>query len=181
MNVKTVDEIHGSIIGDAWTLYHEAFEELNAYAVQRHLMYHDEFVDVMLDPRIQKYLLLGRDGTLCGLSTYTNDLHAVPLISPQYFQRRWPQHYAEQRIWYVGFVAVYANAPVTAFAELIEAMHRTSAAHGGITALDICARTNEVRHLPRAVRTLLHRMSGNVRMERLDEQSYWMYEFPDAA
>jgi hypothetical protein len=38
-----------------------------------------------------------------------------------------------------------------------------------------------VRHLPRAVRTLLHRLSGNVRMQRLDEQSYWLYEFPDAA
>jgi len=181
MNVKTVDEIHESIIEDAWTLYRDAFEELNALAVQRHLMYRDEFVKVMLDRRVQKYLALADDGSLCGLSTYTNDLHAVPLISPPYFERHWPEHYAQGRIWYVGFVAVKSDAPVTTFPELIEAMHRTSAVHNGITALDICGRTNEARHLPRAVRTLLHRLSGNVRMQRLDEQSYWLYEFPDAA
>jgi hypothetical protein len=181
MNVKVIDELHETLIEDAWNLYHEAFQELNAFAVQRHLMYHNEFVDVMLDRRVQKYLRLDDDGSLCGLSTYTNDLDAVPLISPQYFERRWPEHYAQRRIWYVGFVAVHNGAPLTAFAELIEAMHRTSAVSGGITALDICRRTDELRHLPRAVRTLLHRLSGNVRMERLDEQSYWLYEFPAAA
>jgi hypothetical protein len=180
MNIKVIDEVHESLIEDLWKLYYEAFRELNALAVQRHLMYRHEFVDVMLDNRVQKYLYFDDDGALCGLSTYTNDLDAVPLISPQYFERRWPQHYAERRIWYVLFVAVKDGAPVRAFAELIEAMHRTSSVHG-ITALDICRVTDEVRHLPRAVRVLLHRLSGNVRMERLDEQSYWLYEFPNAA
>jgi hypothetical protein len=117
---------------------------------------------------------------LCGLSTYTNYLEAVPLISPQYFERRWPRHFAERRIWYVGFVAVTAGAPVTTFPNLIAAMHETSK-RDAITALDVCTRTDEVRHLPRAVRVLLHRLSGGVRMERLDEQSYWMYQFTNAA
>jgi hypothetical protein len=177
MSVKIVDEVHETLIEDAWELYHEAFKELNALAVQRHLMYRTEFDEVMLDSRVQKYLCLNDDGTLCGLSTYTNHLEAVPLISPQYFERRWPQHYAERRIWYVGFVAVQAGAPVTTFASLIGAMHETST-RDAITALDVCARTDEIRHLPRAVRVLLRRLSGNVRMERLDEQSYWLYEFP---
>jgi len=177
MIVKLIDEIHESLIEDAWSLYHEAFEELNAYAVQRHLMFRHEFEDVMRDPRVQKYLAL-HDGVLCGLSTYTNDLDAVPLISPQYFQRRWPEHYAQRRIWYVGFVAVSPDAPVIAFAELIQAMHQTST-RDSITALDVCTRTDEIRHLPRSVRVLLRRIAGNVRMERLDEQSYWLYDFPD--
>jgi hypothetical protein len=181
MSVKVIDEVHESLIEDVWTLYYEAFRELNAFAVQRHLMHRDEFVEVMLDRRVQKYLYLDDNGTVRGLSTYTNYLEAVPLISPQYFERRWPEHFAQRRIWYVGFVAVHDDAPVTAFAELIETMHRTSAVDGGITALDICRRTDELRHLPRAVRVLLHRISGGVRMEQLDEQSYWLYEFPAAA
>jgi hypothetical protein len=180
MTVKIVDEIHESLVEDAWQLYHEAFRELNAFAVQRHLMHRWEFDEVMLDRRVQKYLCLDDDGALCGLSTYTNDLDAVPLISPRYFERRWPRHYAERRIWYVGFVAVRAGAPVTTFSRLITAMHETST-RDAITALDVCAHTDAVRHLPRSVRALLHRISGNVRMERLDEQSYWLYEFPDAA
>lgn len=179
-NIKVVDELHESIIEDAWSLYYEAFRELNAFAVQRHLMYRDEFDDVMRDKRVQKYLCLDDGGALCGMSTYTNHLDAVPLISPQYFERRWPQHYAERRIWYVGFVAVQDGAPVTTFPGLIAAMHETST-RDAITALDVCARTDAARHLPRSVRVLLHRLSGNVRMERLDEQSYWLYEFPSAA
>src|SRR5262249_11706050 len=166
MTVKVVDEVHETIIEDAWNLYFAAFHELNAFAVQRHLMYHHEFVEVMFDRRVQKYLCLDDDGTLCGLSTYTSHLDAVPLIAPQYFQRRWPRHYAEGRIWYVGFVAVRDGAPWTTFAELIETMHLTST-RDAITALDVCARTDEVRHLPRSVRVLLHRLSCDVRMERL--------------
>lgn len=180
MGIKVVDEVHETLIEDAWKLYHEAFRELNAFAVQRHLMYRDEFDEVMFDPRVQKYLCLDDDGSLCGLSTYTNHLDAVPLISPQYFERRWPRHYAERKIWYVGFVAVRDDAPVTTFSHLIAAMHETST-RDAITALDVCGRTDTVRHLPRSVRVLLRRISGSVRMERLDEQTYWMYEFPDAA
>lgn len=173
-----VDVIEGSAVEDAWKLYYDAFRELNAAAVQRHLMYRTEFEDVVTDRRVQKYLCF-HEGELCGMSTYTNDLDAVPLISPQYFERRWPRHFAERRIWYVGFVAVKNDAPVTTFPRLIAAMHQTST-RDALTALDVCARTNDVRHLPRSVRVLLHRLSGRVRMERLDEQSYWLYEFPDA-
>jgi hypothetical protein len=180
MNMKTVDQLHESLLEDAWDLYYEAFKELNTLAVQRHLMYRNEFDEVMLDRRVQKYLCLDDDAALCGLSTYTNDLDAVPLISPEYFERRWPRHYAERRIWYVGFVAVAATAPVTTFPSLIAAMHETST-RDALTALDVCAHTDAVRHLPRSVRVLLRRLSGNVRMERLDEQSYWLYEFPKAA
>jgi hypothetical protein len=180
MTVQVVDEVREALSEDAWKLYHEAFRDLNAFAVQRHLMYRSEFDEVMLDRRVGKYLVLDDDGVLIGMSTYTNDLDAVPLISPQYFERRWPRHYVERRIWYVGFVAVQAGAPITTFASLIGAMHETSTVNA-ITALDVCSRTDEVRHLPRSVRVLLHRISGRVKMERMDEQSYWMYEFPDAA
>jgi hypothetical protein len=181
MNVKVVDEVHESLVEDAWSLYHEAFEELNAYAVQRHLMYRGEFDDVMRDRRVQKYLCLDDDDVLCGLSTYTNDLDAVPLISPQYFKRRWPQHYAERRIWYCGFVAVHPNGrAANAFAELVEAMYLVAATQNGIIALDMCRFNDGVRRLSRVVPLMLHRLSGEVRTERMDEQSYWLYEFPAA-
>ena len=95
------DETHKA----AWELYEGAFGELRSLAVQRHLMYQSEFDDVLLDSRIQKYLCLDDDGRLCGLSTYTNDLFAMPLIAPEYFARRWPELYHENKVWYCGFVA----------------------------------------------------------------------------
>lgn len=78
MNVKTVDQVQAELRDEAWTLYSEAFEELNALAVQRHLMYRNEFDDVMGDPRVQKYLCLDDDDTLRGLAVYTNDLGSMP-------------------------------------------------------------------------------------------------------
>lgn len=182
MSVKVFDELPDSLIGDAWTLYHDAFRELNAFAVQRHLMYRDEFDAVMRDKRVQKYLSLDDNGALCGLSTYTNDLDAVPLISPQYFQRRWPQHYAERRIWYVGFVAVHRNGrAMNAFVELVEAMQRVAAPQNGIVGLDLCRYNDEARRMSHAVGLLVHRITSTVQVERADEQSYWLYEFPAAA
>jgi hypothetical protein len=181
MTVKVVDEIHESLIEEAWTLYYTAFRELNAYAVQRHLMYRSEFDDVMRDQRVQKYLCLDDNGTLCGLSTYTNDLDAVPLISPEYFARRWPELYATRRIWYCGFVAVHPDAQATStFGELVEAMYLVAATQSGIIALDMCRFNDASRRLSRVVPLMLHRLSGHVRTERMDEQSYWLYEFPAA-
>ncbi|MGI5243240.1 hypothetical protein [Dactylosporangium sp. CA-139066] len=182
MAVKIVDQVDGEHRETAWTLYSAAFAELNALAVQRHLMYRHEFDDVMSDPRVAKYLCLDDADTIRGLSTYTNDLDAVPLISPPYFERRWPQHYAERRIWYCGFVATQADArAATAFGELVTAMYHTAAAQGALIALDFCTRTDEVRRMSRVVRLMLHRLSGDVHAQRIDEQQYWLYEFPTNA
>jgi hypothetical protein len=181
MNVKVVDEVHGNLIEEAWNLYYGAFKELNALAVQRHLMYRSEFDNVMADQRVQKYLCLDDNHTLCGLSTYTNNLDALPLISPEYFARRWPQHYAERRIWYCGFVAVHPNVrAANVFAQLVEAMYRLAATQNGLITLDMCSYNVQVRHLARVIPLMLHRLSGEVRTERMDEQSYWLYEFPAA-
>ena len=182
MTVKIVDQVDHEQRDTAWQLYSEAFAELNALAVQRHLMYRHEFDDVMADPRVAKYLCLDGDGNLRGMSTYTNDLDAVPLISPPYFERRWPQQYQQRRIWYCGFVATQTDAAAaTAFGELVTAMYHTAAVADGLIALDFCHRTDEVRQMSRVVRLMLHRLSGHVRAQRIDEQQYWLYEFPAAA
>lgn len=181
MVIKVVDQLSDDAIEVAWELYYEAFKDLNAYAVQRHLMSRGEFIEVMLDERVRKYLSLDDDGAIGGLSTYTNNLGAMPLISPAYFERRWPELYAEQRIWYCGFVAVRESRRSNyAFAELVEAMYRTGAEQKAVIALDFCRYNDEVRHMSRAVRLMLHRLSGNVRAERMDQQEFWSYEFPDA-
>ncbi len=176
--LKTVDAMDGDLLEEAWQLYHAAFKDLNAYAVQRHLMYRNEFDHVAGDPRVQKYLALN-DGRLVGLATYTNDLDAAPLISPAYFERRWPDLYSQQLIWYCGFVAVHPDAQGSGpFVEMVTAMCLLAAEQGGIISLDMCRANEATRGLARAIPLLLRRVAGDVRTERLDEQSYWMYEFP---
>jgi hypothetical protein len=183
MVIKIVDQVSDEeTVETAWELYSTAFREINALAVQRHLMYRSEFMEVMNDQRIQKYLCLDESGNLCGLSTYTNDLSSWPLISPEYFERRWPELYAQRKIWYCGFVAVLpAGRNNNSFAELVEAMYLVAATQNGIIGLDFCQHNDDMRKMSRVVRLMLHRFSGDVQAERMDQQSYWLYQFPSAA
>jgi hypothetical protein len=181
MSIKVVDAVQEDLMAEVWDLYYTTFHELNAFAVQRHLMFRSEFDEVMLDTRVLKYLCLADDGSLCGLSTYTNMLDAMPLISPAYFERRWPELYAQNRIWYCGFVAVEKNGrAITAFSELVEAMYLTAAERHGIIGLDFCRFNDDQRHMARVIELKLRRLSGHVRAERMDEQAFWLYEFPAA-
>lgn len=183
MVIKIVDQVSDEeLLESAWNLYEDAFRELNALAVQRHLMYRSEFDEVMNDIRVQKYVCLDDDGTMTGLATYTNDLTAVPLISPAYFERNWPDHYATRRIWYIGFVAVDPRAQgQQAFAQMVEEMYLIAVTQNGLVGLDICNYNDDVRDMSRIFRLMIHRYTGNMRFRRIDQQSYWLYEFPSAA
>jgi len=183
MLVKVIDQITDEDLHQTvWKLYEDAFEDLKSMAVQRHLMYRSEFDDVMRDRRIDKYLALQDDGTVIGIATYTNDLDAVPLIAPQYFARHWPEHYAAKKIWYIGFVAVSPHAQGReAFAQLVEQMYMVASAQSGLVGLDICTYNDDVRRMSRVFRLMVSRLADNMRFNRIDQQSYWLYEFPAAA
>jgi ribosomal protein S18 acetylase RimI-like enzyme len=164
-----------------WRLYNEAFDELRTTAVQRHIMVREEFDGVMRDERVAKYLVFDtdQDGRVCALGTMTNDLDAVPLISPDYFRRRWPTHFAESRIWYIVFVAVHPDYQGAGVVELLaRELYRVVSAAGGVAALDVCRRNDQIRRLPQGLHRMLERSYGLVHSDRMDEQSYWFYEFP---
>ncbi|HWS36987.1 MAG TPA: hypothetical protein VN408_30125, partial [Actinoplanes sp.] len=167
----------------AWELYERALGEMRSLAVQRHLMYQSEFDEVMADRRVEKYVCIDEEGTLVGLSTFSNDLYAVPLISPEYFARKWPELYQQHRIWYAGFVAVdRASRSSRALLELMEAMYNTASAKNGIIALDFCRFNDVKRNMGRATERILNRFAGGtMRAERMDEEQFWAYEFPAAA
>ncbi len=176
MKIEVLEVLDDSLLERAWQLYLHAFEDLAAYVVQRHLMYRSEFDAVMSDPLVAKYLAVGDDGVLLGLATYSNRLETMPLISPQYFERRWPEHYAAGRIWYCGFVAV--DPPGSgAFTVLVEELYRFAEKQGGVIALDVCQYNDDVHRLPKAIKLLLEDISnGVVQAECADRQQYWIYQ-----
>jgi hypothetical protein len=182
MRVEVVKAVRDALLESVWALYREAFDELRTTAVQRHLMYRSEFDDVMADTRVDKYIELDDADRPHGLATFTNRLESMPLISLDYFQHRWPVAFGELRIWYVGFVAVHPTARATGvFERLVEAMCRAAVVGRGMIAMDICRRNEELYGLPNAVHALLDRFSGGARGIRMDEQTYWLYEFPATA
>ena len=68
-----------------------------------------------------------------------------------------------------------------ALAALVEAMYQEAADRNGIIGLDFCQYNDDMRNMSRVIRRMLHRLSGNVHAERMDQQSYWLYQFPSAA
>jgi GNAT superfamily N-acetyltransferase len=159
-----------------WRLYATSFEELRAAAVQRHVMYRAEFDDVMADERVGKYVAHADDGALVGLATLTNRLEAMPLISPEFFAARWPDHYAAGRVWYLGFIAIHPDHRGTGvFESVIEELWRPVRTSGGVAALDMCGR-NEAIGLPDAISRTLEAFTPDVVTTALDQQSYWSFE-----
>jgi hypothetical protein len=159
-------------------MYRHAFEDMNALAVQRHMMYRSEFEELMGDRRVHKYFALADDGAVLGLATHTFELDAVPLISPAYFERRWPDLYAQKRICYIGMVVTDRDRPTPqVFARLVEAVYRATLERGGIGAMDFCRHNEETHRISRTVQLMLNQLSGGrCPAERLDEQTYWLFD-----
>ena len=163
---------------EAWTLYETAFAELRFAAAQRHVMYRAEFDAVMADPRVTKYATY-HDGVMCCLVTRTTDLDAVPLVSPDYYARRFPQQYAAGSIHYVGFMAVLpAYHGLGVFIDVVRHVIEDVVACGGVIAMDVCRVNNTNFRLPHALLRLMRAAEPGVEASVLDEQSYWAYEFP---
>ena len=171
--------IGGPGVAAHWRLYQRAFEELRATAALRHFMTRQEFEDVLADERVSKYVVEDPSGEACALGTMTNQLEAMPLISPEYFAARWPEYAAQRRIWYIGFVAVDPRHHGTgAFAEVVSAMTALVSSCGGVAALDVCRRNEQLYQLPAAIQRLVRTDSPGVEVSRIDEQATWAYEVP---
>ncbi|WP_369812603.1 GNAT family N-acetyltransferase [Kineosporia sp. A_224] len=178
MEVHELTVVDDTTREECWAVYERAFGPLRARAVQRHLMHRHEFDEVLSDPRVDKYVAV--DGSrVVAMATLTNDLSAVPLISPEYFQTRWPEHYAAGHVWYVGFLGIdpdYRRTSVSAL--LIRALGARAAVTGGVVGVDICDFNEETLRLARSIRTLGRVVSAESVLHRLDAQTFWAYEVP---
>lgn len=176
--VTTLDVVAGDLLEDAWKLYQQSFEPLRHLAVQRHVMYADEFDAVMGDPRVQKFLACGDNGSLQGISSMTTDLLAVPLVSPEYFAHRWPERYRAGHIYYIGFLAVHPDSHGTGvFGEMVKSMTGQVALADGLAIIDVCTYNKDRLHLPRAINSLSSTWASHVKMATLDAQTYIGYDF----
>ncbi len=161
---------------EAWLRYQEWFSDIDTMAANRHLMTATEFQDMCNDRYIEKHVARV-EGRLVGLSVITGKLASWPLISPRFFERRWPDLYAQGRLWYIGFVGVARSAPRSVFSGLLSSMAERR--EQDTFFLDFCTHNVE-RGLPRhsqlALRTLGH---GVPRLQQVDAQTFWSVDFPD--
>src|SRR5688500_18688533 len=91
------------IVGDEaealWEMYREAFEPLEERAIQQHLWSREDVLAELANERIVKFVGWS-DGRPVGLCMVTNDLELVPMISPTFLRRRFPEHAERDAIFY---------------------------------------------------------------------------------
>lgn len=168
-------ELDGPTTQEAWKLYEEVFADIDSHAAARHLMYESEFVGIAANQHIRKYLVRDDAGVLVGMSTLTNDLESVPLISPRFFARRWPDHFQRGAIWYCGFVGAGRN-DVHAYADLVLTMWKRIRSNNGIVFMDYCQSNVENHRIPQRTRTLMARYGNPVHHTQVDAQTFWIME-----
>ncbi|GAA0299939.1 GNAT family N-acetyltransferase [Kineococcus aurantiacus] len=178
--LSTSTRLTGDDLEQAWKVYEVAFSSLTTRAVQQHLMTRAEFEEVCSDERVLKYVArdVDRDDAVCAFATFSNDLSTVYQLSEDYYRARWPRQFAEGSIWYIGCVGVHPSYRSSGvFVKLVEAMCRVVHEQGGVASLDICRYNDERLALPRLIERVVHSFGHAAEGERLDEQTYWAYDF----
>ncbi|MBU2671005.1 hypothetical protein KOI35_46665 [Actinoplanes bogorensis] len=178
MRVDATPALPDCLLDAAWEFYRDTFDELRVLAVNRHMLYRHEFEELMADKRNDKYVVQDDEGVV-GLAVMTTDLHAAPLISPDYFRHHWPTRYAENNLFFVHFVGVRQGSRGRGvFIKLMREMYKPVEAADGLVFIDVCTYNEDVHELPEMIGKVLDRIAGHAVSTRIDSQSFWMYEFP---
>ena len=157
-----------------WALYQSTFGPLAIAAVNRHLLTESEFMEVMEDERVDKYLV--RDdltGEALAMCTLTNHLETVTWVSAEYFAHHYPEHAARNGVYYLGFSLVGATRRrAQLFTQLITQVSRTLVAENAMCAYDICQHNNETIGLGNAVGAMIQSVAP-IDVRAVDTQTYY--------
>lgn len=184
MHTDVTGVVDLQIAQDFYPIYRAAFYDINRRAAQRHMMTEAEFYEVMMDDAILKFVTRKAGGGVLGMSVMTNRLDHWPLLSPEFFETEFPEHYKEHRIWYVGFLfTVFGDDPrgmalsSVVYRRLISEMYPYVADSNGFTAMDFCLTNVQTRRLHEVTRKFLSSFDQRVEARRLDVQEFWAYDF----
>jgi hypothetical protein len=174
--IATYDSLPNRLFEPLWAMYTEAFEPMRRLAAQRHVMFRDEYVDLVEDRRVTK--IVATDGAgVAGLAVVTSDLKAVPLIEPEYFEHLEPEFYARGHVWYTVFVCTrqgWPHPPRDTFARLIDKVAEPIRPVRGVCYMDY-AQVRVDGGLPWHANNLLREGHAEAVFDRVDAQTYYGY------
>lgn len=172
--VRTVSQVDDVTAQRFYALYVETFGELAIRAVNRHLLRREEFLAVMVDPRVDK-IVIEDDETheLIAMCTLTNHLETVDWVSADYFAHHYPDHWSRGAVYYLGFSLVASRRRrAQLFTELIAHVTRTLVARDAMCSYDICMFNNEAIGLGDAVEAIVTG-TAPVDVRAVDTQTYY--------
>lgn len=166
---SSMDDDH---IDSFYALYSLAFDPLKKRSVARQVLTRQEFRDQMLDERVEKYVAWSETGEPLGLTTFTNALDSVPWVSPDYFAEHYPEHWARNAVYYLGFTLAHPSQRHLRFVETIitVGMQQAITEHA-VIAYDVCAFNNQALRFNGRIADLLENVP-TAHLELIDTQLY---------
>ena len=146
--------------------------------MQQHLWSREEVLAELADERIVKYIGWSDDRPV-GLGMITRHLELVPMISPTFLRRRFPDQADRNAIFYGVMIFVRPEyRGKTMFARLGTHMAEETAQAGGVVLFDVCSFNRENgsldQNLGRLVRPFPHSS-----MSMVDQQTWFAIELPE--
>jgi len=170
-------QLLGDVADSLYSLYQQAFDPLKVQAAARHVLTREEFFGQMEDERIDKYVAWDADRSPIGMITLTRQLESMPWISPEYFAARFPEQWARNAVYYLGFGLARPSTSEARFLETCTAICvEPLVAERAVIAYDVCSYNNDVLGFAdRIARAARHGSASHV--HKLDTQVYYAVNF----
>lgn len=169
--------VTGSAADSLYELYKRAFDPLRSRAAARQVLSEPEFKDQMADERIDKYLAWEDEAAPVGVITLTRELAAIPWISPEYYAACYPDHWARNAIYYLGYILINPAVRRTGFLETVtRLLVEPMVAERAVLVYDVCSYNNQVLGFSKLIAETFKRWSNSSPTE-LDYQVYYGVDF----
>ena len=169
--------VTGSDADALFQLYRRAFDPLRPRAAARQVLSEAEFKTQMSDERIDKYLAWEDDTAPVGVITLTRELEAIPWISPEYYAACYPDHWARNAIYYLGYILISPGVRRTGFLETVtQLLVKPMVAQRAVLVYDVCSYNNQVLGFSKLIAETFKRCSNSQPTE-LDYQMYYGVDF----
>lgn len=155
-------------------LYRAAFTPLERLAPARQGLTDDEFLDQMGDPSVVKFVAWDDSGEPMAMAFMATDLKVVPWISPQYFEARFPEHFARAAVYYFGALLVSPAHRGGRWAFMVLDAAAAMVARNRAVAVFDCCEHNATRRLPELI-AMAGRRVGNIDALQLAPQRYYAF------
>ncbi len=170
---RRIDE---SACDDFLGFYRDAFAPLRAETAVEQTVSDPEFRDLARREDVIKFVGWDAAGRPIGLSIVTTNLGLVPWISLPFYERRYPDHYARDAIYYFVTLVIapdHQDGPL--IQAMVEAIGLYIAMDRGVIAFDTCQYNIDVFAVPEFIERLGRRHVDGV-CEEIDAQRYYGYE-----
>jgi hypothetical protein len=160
-----------------FALYALAFSPLKSRSAARQVLTQAEFLAQMADRLVDKYIAWDSEGEPVGITTLTKHLASVPWISPEYFAAHYPEAWARNAVYYLGFTLTHPRLRQQRFLETIIGMGIGAlSAERAVIAYDVCAYNNTALRFSERIEDLLGRYP-QAQLAAIDTQLYYAVRF----